>query len=190
MVMPASSPPLRWTRTMLDALPDDGQRHEIIDGVHYVTVPPGTPHQIIVGELHVALHGFLGANPAGWVLLAPWDVALADDTVVEPDLLVVTRTNPRPPDAGAPGVVPILAIEILSPSTRSRDRIVKRPRYQRAGIAECWIANTESRVVERWRADDERPEIITDVLRWQPAGAAAPLAISLAPLFDLANPSG
>ena len=185
MVMPAASPPpVRWTRAMFDALPDDGQRHEIIDGVHYVTPSPGTPHQLMVGKLHVALSLFLDAHPAGWVLLAPWDVALADDTVVEPDLVVVARAGARPPDAGAAGVIPILAVEVLSPSTRSRDRIVKRPRYQRAGIAEYWIVDFESRLVERWRPEDERPEIITATLRWRPAGTTSELAIELPPIFD------
>ena len=189
MVMPAATqPPLRWNRAMLEALPEDGQRHEIIDGVHYVTPSPGTPHQAVVTELLVELHAYLRAEPVGWVFASPSDIELAADTIVQPDLLVLPRTGDRRPRSWTEGGLPILAIEVISPSSRSRDRIVKRPRYQRAGIAEYWIVDAESRLVERWRPADERPEIVTDVLRWHPAGASTELAIELPPIFDAGEP--
>lgn len=185
MVMPAASlPPVRWTRAMLEALPDDGQRHEIIDGVHYVTPSPAARHQFVVTRLLVELALWLERHPVGWVLTSPSDIELADDTIVQPDVLVLPRTSERPPRDWKSAGLPILAIEVLSPSTRSRDRIVKRLRYQRAGIAEYWIVDFESRLVERWRPADERPEIMTATLRWHPAGASAPLDIGLAPIFD------
>jgi Uma2 family endonuclease len=185
MVMPAATPPVRFTRAMFDALPDDGKRHEVIDGVHYVNPSPGWPHQFVVGDLFAVLHAYIKREPAvGWVLLAPFDIDLGDDTVVEPDIVVVPRTGRRPPDAGAPGVVPVLAIEVVSPSSGSRDRILKRRRYQRAGIAEYWIVDPVSRLVERWRPEDERPEVITDTLHWSPPGAAATLSIDLHPIFE------
>lgn len=186
MVMPAATPPppLRWNRAMLEALPDDGQRHEIIDGVHHVTPSPGTPHQAVVTELLVALHAYLRAEPVGWVFASPSDIELAADTIVQPDVLVLPRAGSRRPRSWHEGGLPILAIEVISPSSRSRDRIVKRPRYQRAGIAEYWIVDAESRLVERWRPADERPEIVTEVLLWHPAGATVELAIALPPIFD------
>lgn len=166
---------------MLEALPEDGRRHEIIDGVLHVTPSPGRRHQRVVVELVVVLHAWLRANPVGEVIVAPWDVDLGDDTVVEPDIVVVPRTAR---DVRGAAEAPLLVIEVLSPSTASRDRIVKRLRYQRAGIAEYWIVDFESRLVERWRPRDDRPEIITDVLRWTPEGAAGELAIELRPIFD------
>ena len=183
MVMPATVPPARWTRAMLEALPEDGQRHEIFDGVHYVTPSPGSPHQLVLGELFVLLHGYIKREPVGWLLLSAWDVDLGNDTVVEPDIVVVPRTGPRPSDAGTPGVVPLLAIEIISPSSVSRDRIAKRRRYQRAAIAEYWIVDPSSRLIERWTPTDDRPEIITETLRWSPAGSTAALEIDVATLF-------
>lgn len=168
---------------MLEALPDDGQRHEIIDGVHHVTPSPATLHQFVVSELMGLLFVYLRVEPVGWVLTSPSDIELAPDTLVQPDILVLPRTGDRPPRSWAQAALPILAVEVISPSSRSRDRIVKRPRYQRAGIAEYWIVDAESRLVERWRPADERPEIITDVLRWHPAGASSDLAIDLAPIF-------
>ncbi|HEX2778104.1 MAG TPA: Uma2 family endonuclease [Gemmatimonadaceae bacterium] len=180
--MPAAfQPPVRWTRAMLEALPEDGRRHEIVDGVHHVTPSPGRRHQRVVVELLVVLHAWLRDNPIGEVIVAPFDVDLGDDTVVEPDIVVVPRSTR---DARGAVAAPLLVIEVLSPSTASRDRIVKRPRYQRAGIAEYWIVDFESRLVERWRPEDERPEIITDVLHWLPSGASSTLAIPLAPIFD------
>ncbi len=162
MGMPATIPPARWTAAMLYAIPDDGQRHEIIDGVHYVTPSPGSSHQLVLGELFAVLHPYLKRERVGWVILSPFDVDLGDDTVVEPDIVVFSRIGPRPPEAGEGGVVPILAIEIISPSSVRRDRIIKRLRYQRAGIAEYWIVDPSSRLIERWMAADERPEIITE----------------------------
>lgn len=185
MGMPAALPPspARWTREMFYALPDDGKRHEIIDGVHYVTPSPGAGHQLVAGELHVLLHAYVKRERIGWLLLAPFDVDLAEDTIVEPDIVVMPRAGSVPPRAGSPGLIPLLAIEVISPSSVSRDRILKRRRYQRAGIAEYWIVDPGSRLIERWLPRDDRPEIITDVLRWSPSGATAPLEIELATIF-------
>ena len=167
---------------MFYALPEDGKRHEIIDGVHYVTPSSGVPHQLVIGELHVLLHAYVKRETLGWLLLAPYDVDLADDTIVEPDIVVMPRGS-SPPRAGAPGLLPLLVIEVISPSSVSRDRILKRRRYQRAGIAEYWIVDPSSRLIERWLPTDERPEIITDALRWAPPGASAPLEFDLATIF-------
>lgn len=183
MGMPAALPPARWTREMFYALPEDGKRHEIIDGVHYVTPSPAMSHQFVVGELYVLLHAYAKQGRWGWLVLAPYDVDLGEDTIVEPDIVVLPRVGPPPPRAGTPGLIPLLAVEVISPSSVSRDRILKRRRYQRAGIAEYWIVDPDSRLVERWLSGDERPEIITDVMRWQPSGASGPLEFELATIF-------
>ena len=173
---------------MFYALPDDGKRHEIIDGVHYVTPSPGAIHQLVVGELHVLLHAYVRREVIGWLLLAPFDVDLTEDTIIEPDIVVMPRAGSGPPHAGTPGLIPLLAIEVISASSVSRDRILKRRRYQRAGIPEYWIVDPGSRLIERWLPHDERPEIITDVLRWTPPGASAPLDIELAAIFAGLDP--
>ena len=183
MVMPAALPPVRWNRAMLDALPDDGQRHEIIDGVHHVTPAPAVVHQYIVSELLAALLPWCRAERAGWVFSAPSDIDLGADTIVQPDITVLPRTGDRPPRTWSEGGRPILAIEVISPSSASRDRIVKRRRYQRAEIAEYWIVDIDAQLVERWTPADERPEIITGQLRWRPARASSELVIDLAAIF-------
>lgn len=183
MVMPAATPPVRWNRAMLEALPDDGQRHEIIDGVHYVTPSPAAIHQYVVSELLAALLPWCKAERAGWVFTAPSDIDLTGDTIVQPDIAVLPRTGERPPRRWSDTGRPILVIEVISPSSSSRDRILKRRRYQRAGIAEYWIADPEAQLVERWTPTDERPEIITGELRWRPSSAPRELVIDLAPIF-------
>jgi hypothetical protein len=68
--------------------PDDGQRHEIIDGEHYVTPSPVTRHQVLVGRLHFEIESFLRQHPgSGQVFVAPLDVLFTKWDIVEPDLL-------------------------------------------------------------------------------------------------------
>lgn len=133
---------------------------------------------------------YLEAEKVGWVVMAPCDVALADDTVVQPDLLVVRRAGDRPPRTWDAAGLPTLAVEVVSPSSSSRDRILKRPRYARSGIAEYWIVDPLSQLIERWRPADERPEIITDTLAWEPSGARQALHIPLQPIFTAVAWSG
>jgi Uma2 family endonuclease len=77
----------------------------------------------------------------------------------------------------------VLAVEVLSPGTAARDRGIKRTIYQRAGVGEYWIVDLDARLVELWRPDDARPEILTGVLIWQPSTDMPELSIELASLF-------
>jgi hypothetical protein len=81
----------------------------------------------------------------------------------------------------------LLAVEVLSPSTARHDRGGRRVHYQKAGVAEYWIADLDARVVERWRPDDERPEVIRDRMIWHPDGAKKPLVVQLSKLFAAAR---
>jgi Uma2 family endonuclease len=77
----------------------------------------------------------------------------------------------------------LLVVEILSPSTARTDRQQKRRIYQSEGVPEYWIVDLDARVVERWQPRDTRPEIITDILVWQPQREIAALSIDLVELF-------
>ena len=103
-------------------------------------------------------------------------------TNVEPDLYVLPLIEGRLPRNTDADVTPFLVIEVLSPSTARNDRSVRRPRYQRAGI-ECWIVDSESRLVERWTPTAERPEILVDALSWLPSSAADPFHLLLPKFF-------
>jgi len=99
--------------------------------------------------------------------LCPADIILGPRTLVQPDLFVL-RINPTaPPSTWQEAGVPLVAIEILSPSTASRDRGAKRRIYQQAGVSEYWLVDPDARLIERWTPADVRPEIVDEVLEWR-----------------------
>ena len=131
---------------------DDGKRHELIEGEHYVTPSPNIRHQQISGDLFALIWTCLEAHPLGRIFHAPLDVVFTEFDVVEPDLLyvsndraaeVVTSQHVR----GTPNIV----IEIASPATRKRDETIKRRLYERAGVSEYWIVDPETDVVRVYR---------------------------------------
>jgi Uma2 family endonuclease len=121
---------------------DDGLRHEIIDGVHYVTPSPSLRHQDLVGRLYLAIGNHLAAHPGiGRIFLSPLDVIFTIHDIVEPDLLfvasdqieIMTEKNIQGP--------PAIVVEIVSKSTRSRDERIKRELFERGGVREYWIVD-------------------------------------------------
>jgi Uma2 family endonuclease len=95
MRTPATRADTRLTYDDFVLFPDDGKRHEIIDGEHYVTPSPILRHQDLVGRLHVEFALYLRTHEsAGRVFLSPLDVVLSHYDVVEPDLLFVAGDQP------------------------------------------------------------------------------------------------
>jgi Uma2 family endonuclease len=136
--------------------PDDGDRHELIDGEHYVTPSPNTRHQQISGDLLALIWTYLEAHPIGRVFHAPLDVVLSKFDIVEPDVLYVS--NERAADVITPlhvRGVPDLVVEIGSPGTRKRDETIKRRLYERMGVSEYWIVDPETDVVRVYRRTAE-----------------------------------
>ena len=186
MGMPATTS--HWTVEMRNALPDDGQRYEVIDGELFVTPAPRWAHQEAVGRLHLLLAPYVAAQAVGHVILSPADVEFARDTVVEPDLFVVPLVDGRRPRDWREAGHMLLAIEVLSPTTARLDQGRKRALYQRQGVDEYWIVDVDGRVMQRWRPGDDRPEVLTERLTWAPPGAESALAIDLATFFaDIAG---
>lgn len=180
MSMPAMRPVT--TIEELRALPEDGQRHELLDGVHVVTPSPTYRHQDIHGALFTLLRIGLKAHPELKVLSSPADIILGPRTLVQPDLFIL-RINPAaPPSSWREAGVPLVAIEILSPSTASRDRGTKRRIYQQAGVSEYWVVDPDARLIERWTPADARPEIVDEVLSWG-VGEVQLLEVPLTPIF-------
>jgi Uma2 family endonuclease len=171
----------RWTREMVLALPDDGNRYELFDGELLVTPAPAGPHQTAVSFLTEVLLPYIAAEGLGRLFTSPADLSLGGEQLSQPDLFVMPSLPPSRAWADFPD--PILVIEILSPATARSDRLVKRRRFQRAGIPEYWIVDLDARIVERWRPSDERPEILDGSLEWSPTGADAALRIDLPQLF-------
>ena len=138
------------TRDDLDAMPDDGHRYELLDGVLIVSPAPRTIHQRMLRSLVVRV---LEACPADLELFfAPYDVVLAQDTVIQPDLLVAPRDAST--DRDLPGA-PLLAVEVLSPSTRSIDLLLKKDRLRRAGCANYWVVDPDEPSITAWVLRDE-----------------------------------
>lgn len=181
---------VRMTYEDLLELPDDGLRHELIDGEHFVTPSPITAHQLIVGNLHHAIRNhLLVVDRRGVVMLAPFDIVLSRYDVVEPDLIyfsserfkeVVTDRNAQGP--------PNLAIEILSPGTRRRDEVLKRRLYERMGVSEYWIVDPELEVIKVHRLEDGKYRR-TELSREEDEALTTPLlpglALPLRVIFEL-----
>lgn len=133
------------TRADLEVMPDDGHRYELIDGSLIVSPAPRIVHQAVIAELYTLLREAVPDHLT--VLFAPVDVVLADDTVIQPDLIVADRTSFTERDLPA---APLLAIEVLSPSTRGIDLLLKKERLQRAGCAHYWVIDPDEPRIIAW----------------------------------------
>lgn len=132
--------------------PDDGLRHELIDGEHYVTPSPNLRHQELAGRLYFEIELYLRQHPGiGRVFMAPLDVVFTRWDVVEPDLLfvagdqggILTEKNIQ----GAPALV----IEVLSTGTRRTDENAKRRLFERGGVREYWLVDPDSAALTIFR---------------------------------------
>jgi Uma2 family endonuclease len=133
------------TRADLQKMPDDGHRYELLDGVLLVSPAPRPLHQRAVGRVYRLL---LDACPADCeVFVAPLDVVLADDSVLEPDVVVARQVDVTEQDVSGP---PVLAVEVLSPSTRRVDLLLKRSRFEAAGVPAYWVVDPDEPSVIAW----------------------------------------
>lgn len=185
MPMPAQRlDPRRWTEKQFYAARDAaprGERWELVDGEVLVTPSPHWTHQRLVQRLYVALDVYVRRQSLGEVFTAPLDVKLQPGLVLQPDLLVVPAGVLRVREDIVDRL--LLAVEAISPSSARYDRVVKRPAYQRNRVPEYWIVDERSGTFERWRPNDERPEIIAEQLVWHPEGASEPFVLDLVDFF-------
>lgn len=135
------------------AIPDDGRRHEIIDGEHYVSPSPRASHQRILRRLLRKLDAHAIAENAGEVFCAPFDVVLSKTDVVQPDLLFISRERMDIVGEANVQAAPDLVVEILSESTRRIDEIVKRKRYEHFGVKEYWIVDPVLESIKIYRRE-------------------------------------
>ncbi|MCB0060795.1 MAG: Uma2 family endonuclease [Caldilineaceae bacterium] len=138
-----------WTYADYLALPDDGTRYEIIEGVLYVVNAPSSDHQTAVTEVSAELRNFVKRQQLGRVLIAPFEVHLSSRSrPVQPDVLFI-RAERWPDESisyyeGSPDLV----VEVISPSSVRMDRVVKFTAYEAAGVPEYWIINPHTRTIE------------------------------------------
>lgn len=169
---------------MVRALPDDGRRYEVLDGELYVTPTPSPPHQRVMGNLLSAIHTYLEEHGIGDALFSPSDIEFSPQRMLQPDVFAYPLVARRRPRSWREILPLLLAIEVSAPATAYVDRQIKRRIYQSERVPEYWIVDLNARIVERWRPADDRPEVITDVLEWQPRSDVPPLRLSLEDVFE------
>ena len=138
-----------WTVADLAHTPDDGLRYELVDGVLLVSPAPTNRHQIVLGELFALLRS--SASRDVRVMVAPTDYQPTDRRSLQPDLLVARRTDVGEDPISAPL---LLAVEVLSPSTRSVDLLLKHGVYAESGVASYWVVDPAVPSVRAWRLQD------------------------------------
>jgi Uma2 family endonuclease len=177
--MPVAATEKLWTLEELHRLPDDGNKYELVRGELFVTPAPTDMHETILARLTRILEPYVARHALGYVY-HPRAVFRFDGSEVEPDLMVragqprggTWDTAPRP----------ILIVEVLSPTTRRRDRGPKRGLYVDAAIHDYWIVDPDGRAITVIQpgADDL---IARDGFVWHPRGASDGLSIKTADVF-------
>jgi Uncharacterized protein conserved in cyanobacteria len=182
MHMAAKTKP--WTIEQLHRLPDDGNKYELVRGELFVTPPPTDEHETISARLTRMLDPYVSKNGLGFVY-HPRAVMQFEGSEVEPDLMVRQPQGDKDADwANAP--TPILIVEILSGSTRRRDRDQKRSLYLDAGVDEYWIVDPEAETITSIRRD--RPDVVAaQSFTWMPPDVPVGLEIAVPQAFGRAE---
>ncbi|MCA8971022.1 MAG: Uma2 family endonuclease [Planctomycetes bacterium] len=140
------------------SIPEDGHRHEIIDGAHFVNPAPSPRHQSASLHLAVELVAAIEKAGLGRVLTAPIDVQFSKHDIVQPDLVVMLADNVQIIAESRIIGAPDLVIEILSPSTAKHDRERKFTLYEKSGVHEYWLVDTSEQSVAQFALSDGRYE--------------------------------
>ena len=173
-VYPPSGP---YTVADLELMPDDGQRYEVIDGELFVSPAPATNHQAIVAALTAQL--YQARRPGLVVFPAPYGVRVSVKTEVQPDVLVARRDDLT--EKFLP-VAPLLAVEVLSPSTAPNDTLRKRDAYQRMGVPSYWIIDPDGpRLIVLALDDHGQYQLVADVKDDDAFDAERPFPIRIVP---------
>jgi len=155
-----SRPPSRkssviFTYEDYQQFPDDGKRYEIINGELFMSPAPITAHQRVSKKLTYFLESFLRTRPIGELFVAPYDVVLSEEDVVEPDLCVVLNEQKHIITTKNIEGAPDFVIEILSPFNRVMDIRRKKALYEQFGVKEYWIVDPEMETIQKFLLKDE-----------------------------------
>jgi Uma2 family endonuclease len=164
-------------------IPEDGNRHEILEGDWYVTPAPNTDHQSIVLALGALLKNFASSTDAGRAFVAPTDVLLSNHDIVQPDVFFVAKDRASIIEQAFIRGAPDLVVEVLSPATASIDRGRKLALYERSGVREYWIVDAQARTIEVHDFGSPRRVMVHDDRRTVVSAAVPGLQVPVADLF-------
>lgn len=172
-----------YSRDEVLALPEDGNRYELVYGELLVTPSPALLHQLVVGRLFASLHAYVERHAVGRVFVSPADLSWGrDDLVVQPDVFVVS-----PPDARSTHWAGIrrlaLVAEVLSLATARFDRFTKRRLYQEMQVPLYWAIDPAARRAEVWTPMASSPMYEEEQLVWRQEEGREPFSVRLAELF-------
>ena len=174
--------PIYHTADMVRALPEDGNRYEVVHGELLVTPAPRPWHEVVWGRLFDALRAYVREEPIGYVFGSRSDISWGPDTLVSPDIIVVPLEEARTLEWARMRHL-LLVAEVLSPSSTRHDRFTKRRLYQEQDVPLYWLVDGDERSVEVWMPGAPFPQVELERLHWQPAGASAPFTLPLQDLF-------
>lgn len=175
---------LGWTSEDFWTLPDDGARYEIIGGYLLREPPPAVRHQAVVSRLLVTIARQLSEDEQWGLFTSPIGVALAGDTVVQPDVLYVRPGRRDILQEMAIAGPPDFVAEVLSPAGRDRDLLAKRQACARLGVPEYLVVDPETRRL--YAFSNPTGGDYRDVVELGPGGraaAAGPWTVEVAALF-------
>ncbi|WP_248927291.1 Uma2 family endonuclease [Paenibacillus hamazuiensis] len=134
---------------------DVPERYELIGGIRYDMKPsPALNHQVLVMELGTSMK--TTCNPNGIVVVAPMDVHLDEENVVQPDVIFISNENDRIIKDGKIKGTPDLLVEILSPSSGAHDKIRKKALYEKFGVLEYWIVDPILKTVDQFLLEQDK----------------------------------
>jgi len=151
LVMSTITPKVqKWTYKEYAQILEDGLRHEIINGEHFVNPSPNTQHQHVSKRLQYQIYTKIELAGLGVMFDAPMDVQLSETDIVQPDLVVILNENVRKITPTKIKVAPNWVVEILSPSTSGNDQTIKKDLYERSGVTEYWVVDPFEQQVDQW----------------------------------------
>jgi len=145
----------------LRQIPPDRSRYELIQGELIVSAAPNIEHQRRAGRLFRRLADHVEQHDLGEVFIAPCDVVLDASTVLEPDIVFVSKARKSIVKEACIEGVPDLVVEVISPSSRTTDRLAKRARYAEFGVPEYWLLEPFEPRIEVLRLEGRRYRVVT-----------------------------
>ena len=136
-------------------LPDDGKRYEVIEGELVVNASPIPRHQQIALRIGSRVDFYFEQHGGGRVFVAPLDVVLDDDVVLQPDVMIICEGRMHVVGPTHIHGAPDLIVEVLSDRTRKRDENVKRKLYERHGVNEYWVVDPVAEIVSIYRRNGD-----------------------------------